>query len=92
MLLSIVTNSQRKDRLPDPKAAGVVKRILRAFSRPGDTALALFAGSGTVGESYLALGCRFILVDNNPEALRVMAKRFAQHSEIEWVNFPPDGS
>jgi site-specific DNA-methyltransferase (adenine-specific) len=71
---------------------GVVKRILRASSQPGDTVLDFFTGSGTVGESCLALGRTFILVDNNPEALQVMAKRFAQHPGIEWVNCPPDGS
>jgi site-specific DNA-methyltransferase (adenine-specific) len=48
-----------------------------------------FAGSGTIGESCLALGRRFILVDNNLEALQVMARRFKNISNIEWINFDP---
>jgi len=38
--------------------------------------LDFFAGSGTTGAACLELGRKFILVDNNPEALEVMAKRF----------------
>ena len=45
-----------------------------------------FAGSGTVGESCLRLGRRFILVDNNPEAIQVMAKRFSGAAGIEWID------
>jgi len=44
-----------------------------------------FAGSGTVGESCLQLGRQFILVDNNPEAIVVMARRFEHVADIEWV-------
>jgi len=48
-----------------------------------------FAGSGTVGESCLLNRREFILVDNNKEALEVMAKRFSGINNIEWINFNP---
>jgi site-specific DNA-methyltransferase (adenine-specific) len=51
--------------------------------------LDFFAGSGTTGAACLELGRRFILVDENPEALEVMARRFLGVSDIEWVNFDP---
>jgi site-specific DNA-methyltransferase (adenine-specific) len=51
--------------------------------------LDFFAGSGTTGVAALELGRRFILVDNNPEALEVMAKRFDGVEGIEWVGFDP---
>jgi site-specific DNA-methyltransferase (adenine-specific) len=44
-----------------------------------------FAGSGTVGESCLKLGRRFILIHNNAEPIEVMKKRFAGSQAIEWV-------
>ena len=49
--------------------------------------LDFFAGSGTTGAACLELGRTFILVDNNPQAIEVMQKRFADVPEIEWVNF-----
>jgi site-specific DNA-methyltransferase (adenine-specific) len=66
-------------------------RIVRASSNPGDLLLDFFAGSGTLGQSALELGRRFILIDDNPEALAVMAKRFAGVLAIQWVNFTPPG-
>jgi site-specific DNA-methyltransferase (adenine-specific) len=42
----------------------------------GDRVLDFFAGSGTFGASALAHGRDAVLVDANPEALRVMAHRF----------------
>jgi site-specific DNA-methyltransferase (adenine-specific) len=79
------TNSREKNGYPTQKPRGIIDRIVRASSNPGDTVLDFFAGSGTVGESCLELGRRFILIDNNPQAMDVMAKRFAGVEGIEWV-------
>ena len=87
------TNSREKTGYPTQKPRGIIDRIVRASSNPGDTVLDFFAGSGTVGESCLHLGRGFILIDSNIQAMEVMAKRFAGKSEIEWVGFaPPDGN
>jgi 16S rRNA G966 N2-methylase RsmD len=51
--------------------------------------LDFFAGSGTIGESCLALGRQFILVDNNPASLEVIAQRLSKASDIEWIGFIP---
>ena len=37
------------------------------------------------------LGRKFILVDNNPEALEVMASRFVEVPEINWEGFDVSG-
>ena len=55
----------------------VIDRIVKMHSRPGDVLLDFFAGSGTLGESARALGRSAILVDSNPDAIRVMRRRFA---------------
>jgi site-specific DNA-methyltransferase (adenine-specific) len=52
--------------------------------------LDFFAGSGTTGAACLELDRRFILVDNNPQALEVMAQRFAAVPGIEWRGWPAD--
>jgi site-specific DNA-methyltransferase (adenine-specific) len=82
----VPTNGSEKTGYPTQKPLGVINRIIRASSNPGDTVLDFFCGSGTVGESCLKLGRRFILIDNNPEVGEVMKKRFAGYAEIEWIN------
>ncbi|WP_371414065.1 site-specific DNA-methyltransferase [Leucobacter sp. wl10] len=62
---------------PTQKPLGVLRRILQASSRPGDWVLDAFAGSGTTGAAAAELGRRFVLVDENPEAIEVMRGRFA---------------
>jgi site-specific DNA-methyltransferase (adenine-specific) len=68
---------------PTQKPRGVIDRIVKVHSRPGDMLLDFFAGSGTLGASALDLGRHCILVDNNPGALQVMETRFAGR-EVEW--------
>jgi site-specific DNA-methyltransferase (adenine-specific) len=85
----VPTRGSEKTGYPTQKPLAVVERIVRASSRPGDLALDFFAGSGTLGAACLRLGRRFILVDNNPEALAVMARRFAGVAGIRWVGFDP---
>lgn len=85
----VATNSKEKTGYPTQKPLGVLKRIVQASSNPGDLVLDFFAGSGTTGACCAALGRRFILVDNNPQAMEVMARRFDGLPDIEWVGFDP---
>lgn len=83
------TNSKERTGYPTQKPLGVINRIIQASSHVGDTVLDFFAGSGTVGESCLRLNRKFILVDNNLEAMNVMAKRFSGIPSIKWIGFDP---
>jgi site-specific DNA-methyltransferase (adenine-specific) len=85
----VPTNGSERTGYPTQKPLGILRRIIQASSRPGDLVLDFFAGSGTTGVAALKLGRRFILVDNNPEALAVMARRFDGVEGIEWVGFDP---
>lgn len=67
------------------KPLAILERIVRVHSNPGDTLLDFFAGSGTFGEAAAKHGRDFILIDNNPEAIRIMAKRMAAFNP-EFVN------
>ena len=82
------TNSKEKTGYPTQKPEGVLRRIVAASSNPGDLVLDFFAGSGTVGAVCLVLNRRFALVDNNPQAIRVMRERFVGVDSIEWVGNP----
>ncbi len=86
----VPTNGYEKTGYPTQKPLGILKRIIQASSRPGDLVLDFFAGSGTTGAACLELDRQFVLVDDNPEAIQVMAKRFSDIDQIEWVNYTPD--
>lgn len=85
----VPTNSREKTGYPTQKPLGILRRIIRASSNPGDVVMDFFAGSGTTGAACLELNRHFILIDNNPEALQVMARRFAGVPQIKWVGYNP---
>jgi len=85
----VPTNSKERTSYPTQKPIGILRRIVLASSNPGERVLDFFAGSGTTGAACLETGRRFTLVDNNPDALVVMAKRFASETCIAWHGFDP---
>ena len=68
---------REKTGYPTQKPLGVLERIVRVHSDPGDLVMDFFAGSGTTGEAAARHGRRFLLVDENPEAVMVMRRRLA---------------
>ncbi len=68
---------KEKTGYPTQKPEGILRRIIAASSNEGDHVLDFFAGSGTTGAVAHALGRKFTLVDENPQALAVMRERFA---------------
>lgn len=81
----VPTAGKERTGYPTQKPLGLLLRIVRVHSNPGDTVLDFFAGSGTTGEAAARLGRDFILIDNNPAALEVMQRRlaFAQPAVIQ---------
>lgn len=75
---------KEKTGYPTQKPEGVLRRIVAASSQPGDWVLDLFAGSGTTGKVARDLGRRFVLVDESPDAIDVMAKRLG-HDGVTYV-------
>ena len=66
---------KEKTGYPTQKPIGILRRIIQASSKEGDVVLDFFAGSGTTGVVANQLNRRFILVDQNPEALEVIKQR-----------------
>ena len=85
----VATMGKEKTGYPTQKPIGILNRIISASSNRGDLVLDFFAGSGTTGASCLELDRRFILIDNNDQALQVMARRFRNCSSIDWIGFDP---
>jgi site-specific DNA-methyltransferase (adenine-specific) len=61
------------------KPLGVLERIVKVHSEPGDLLLDFFAGSGTLGEAAALHGRDFLLVDHHPEAIEAMARRLGRY-------------
>jgi len=71
----VPTNSKERTGYPTQKPEKLLRRIIQASSRPGEVVLDFFAGSGTTGVVAEELGRKWILVDDNPEALRITRER-----------------
>ena len=67
---------------PTQKPAGILRRIIQASTRPGDWVLDPFAGSGTAGAAAAELDRRFLLIDDNPEAIDVMRARLGSTGTV----------
>jgi site-specific DNA-methyltransferase (adenine-specific) len=76
------TNSKEKTGYATQKPLGILSRIVKVHSNPGDLLLDFFAGSGTFGEAAARLGRDFFLVDNNPEAISVMVDRLRGYGPV----------
>jgi len=84
----VATNGSERTGYPTQKPLGIIERIVKTHSRPGDTLLDFFAGSGTLGEAALRNERSAVLIDNNPEAMEVMARRLA-FACPKWHGYEP---
>ena len=66
---------KEKTGYPTQKPLGILERIVRVHSNPGDTVLDFFAGSGTTGEAAARNDRSYILIDQNPDACTLMKTR-----------------
>jgi site-specific DNA-methyltransferase (adenine-specific) len=67
---------REKTGYPTQKPLGILERIVKVHTAPGDKLLDFFAGSGSFGDAADRHGRDVVLVDSNPEAIRVMRRRF----------------
>lgn len=76
---------KEKTGYPTQKPLGILRRMLQASTMPGDWVLDFFAGSGTTGAAALELDRRFVLIDENPDAITVMQHRFGERAVFAAV-------
>jgi len=80
----VPTSGKERTGYPTQKPLSILRRIVRASSPPGGLVADFFAGSGTTGIAAHEAGRPFLLVDNNPEAISVIRRRFAGYSGVEF--------
>jgi site-specific DNA-methyltransferase (adenine-specific) len=73
----VPTNGREKTGYPTQKPLGVLERIVKVHSEPGDVVLDFFAGSGTTGEAAARHDRHFVLIDDHPDAIKTMTHRLA---------------
>lgn len=73
---------KEKTGYPTQKPVGILRRIIQASSDEGEWVLDFFAGSGTTGAVADELGRRFLLIDQNDEAIGVMRKRLGKTADF----------
>ena len=71
----VPTTGREKTGYPTQKPLGVLERIIKVHTEPGDCVLDFFAGSGTTGEAAARHARNFVLIDNNPQAVDIMTAR-----------------
>ena len=75
-------NGKEKTGYPTQKPVGILERIVRVHSEPGDLLLDFFAGSGSFGEAAARHGREFLLVDSSRVAVGVMRRRLARYQPL----------
>jgi site-specific DNA-methyltransferase (adenine-specific) len=83
----VPTNGREKTGYPTQKPEGIIRRMVVASTRPGDWCLDFFAGSGTLGAVAKDLGRHYVLIDANPEAVRVAKARIGDAGSADLADF-----
>jgi DNA modification methylase len=73
----VPTNGKEKTGYPTQKPLGILERIVKVHSNPGDFTMDFFAGSGSFGAAADKHGRHCILIDESADAVDVMKKRFS---------------
>jgi site-specific DNA-methyltransferase (adenine-specific) len=81
----VPTNGKEKTGYPNQKPEGVLRRVLQGSSAPGELVIDFFAGSGTTAAVARQMGRRFLVADQNPEAIEVMRRRLGDE-RIAYVD------
>lgn len=79
---------KEKTGYPTQKPMGLIRRMVCASTRPGDWVLDFFAGSGTLGAVAAATGRRFVCIDSNPAAVKIMRTRLPEAVVMDRMDAP----
>ena len=72
---SIARGTSDIRRYPTAKPVKLLERIIEMTTDEGDIVLDPMAGSGTTGEAALKLNRKCILIDQNPDAIKIINER-----------------
>ena len=72
----------------------LAEKVIKYYSFKEDVVLDPFAGSGTVGKAAIKLGRRFVLLEQDPEYMKIIKEEIHQWlhnkvSDLNWINTNP---
>jgi len=76
-LTIVPTSGSERTGYPTQKPLKLLERVVAASSNRGDLVADFFCGSGTTGVAAKRLERRYLLVDDNPDAVRITRQRLA---------------
>ncbi len=79
-------NGKEKTGYATQKPLGVLERIIKVHSQVNDLVVDFFAGSGTTGDAAARNNRRFLLADDNPDAIQVMKNRLSTYNP-DYIDF-----
>jgi site-specific DNA-methyltransferase (adenine-specific) len=82
----VPTNGKERTGYATQKPLGILERIVKVHSNPGEVVLDFFAGSGTTGEAAMKHSRDYILIDSNPQAIEVIQKRLLHQHQSGTSN------
>jgi site-specific DNA-methyltransferase (adenine-specific) len=85
----VPTNGRERTGYPTQKPLAILRRIVLTSSPPGGLVADFFAGSGTTGVAALEAHRRFLLVDDNAQAIQVMRRRFEGEGGVSYEELTP---
>lgn len=74
----VPTNSKERQGYPTQKPLAILERIVKVHSNPGDIIMDFFAGTGTTAVAAAKNDRKYIVMDSNPEAIKIIKKRIAE--------------
>ena len=76
----------REPRFPHPGLTSLkmTKRVLRYFSKPGDTVVDLFSGTGTTAVACIEMSRNFVGCEINPDYFAIAQRRIAE-AQIQMI-------
>lgn len=77
-LTIVPTAGAERTGYPTQKPLKLLERIVGASSNPGDLVADFFCGSGTTGVAARKLGRRYLLVDDNADAISITNERLSR--------------
>lgn len=69
------TTSKERVGYPNQKPMQLLERCISLATDPGDLVVDFFCGSGTTGVAAKKLGRKYLLCDQNPQAVRIAKER-----------------
>ena len=85
-----VKGDDGKKAHPTQKPAELLRRVITTSTRPGDLVLDPMAGVGTTGYVARALGRRFLMIEEAPQYVEAMYRRFDALIQLGTARAPDD--